>query len=639
MKLRFALASLATLALVFGSSTASATLTSSEKGQIKDFVASARTADAGRVRSLVARTDLAPEESVAVLSEALTQLAFTEQRAVFLRELVFGGASAPSRPLVAHVVVKSLLARADAIHQKYALGLDREPRALAELTSIYAFIDGTIANAGKPTLATHDPSAGIPSATYEECSKALRDHVEHNARWLKGDAAVPDTVARTRAQAHLALFDMLPDGLTRRVDAADRLALKGARRQMLIEWGILFEDGGKLEDGKVERVRQLLAKLGSVRGEIEAIASIDDPLPLTGRGPIVQAPRDEANPFGDEVTPGTFDGPTSAISHSLAVMVAKKALDAKSDLRARAEKDVVAASGDPMRILGRPLAPSVEHVVGAAVHLLLVDAPRAVDLAFVRLLDARPESAALLSDAMGTLDGISAPVTALKLAPYGAATGFTLEGHAWSMDRTGPALAVTGASRDGKLVSLAFLSTAKTPLKEAASWSEGGLSFSKLHGTPRAGLVPASAKEGLTVKLAGTGTKGYDVIVTRAPSDDVLLEGDLTVSSAPGGIVFRAASGRDAVKGGMLLVTPSGRVAMVTTDDAGAEAPLSAPIEPPPAMPVHVRIAVKGTKVEATVGKTKLEGTLPAGLAKGDIGFVAKRGANVEFAGFSLRKP
>lgn len=468
MKLRFALASLATMALMFASETASATLTSSEKGQIRDFVASARAADAGRVRSLVARTDLSPEESVSVLSEALAPLAFTEQRAVFLRELVFGGASAPSRPLVAQVVVKSLLARADAILQKYAGSLDHEPRSLVELTSIYAFIDGAIANAGKPTLAAHDASAGIPAAIYEECSKALRDHVEHNARWLKGDAAIAESAARTRTQAQLALYDMLPDGLTRRVDAAERLGLKGARRQMLIESGILFEDGGKLEDAKVERVRQVLTKLGAVRGEIEAIVATDVPLPLSARGLVVHAPHDEVNPFGDEVTAGTFDGPTSAVVHSLAVVATKKALDAKSELRARAENDSATVSGDSRRVLGKPLAPSVEHVVGAAVHLLLLDAPRAVDLAFVRLLDARPESAALLSDAIGTLDGASAPVTGIKLAPYGAATAFTIDGHTWSLERTGPALAVTGATRDGKVVSLTMLSTAKTPTKKAA---------------------------------------------------------------------------------------------------------------------------------------------------------------------------
>ena len=88
----------------------------------------------------------------------------------------------------------------------------------------------------------------------------------------------------------------------------------------------------------------------------------------------------------------------------------------------------------------------------------------------------------------------------------------------------------------------------------------------------------------------------------------------------------------------MLVVTPGGRAALVTSDDAGNEALLAAPIEPTPAMPVHVKITVKGTKVEAAVGATTVNGTLPATMSKGEIGLVAKRGAAVDLAGLSLKK-
>jgi hypothetical protein len=109
---------------------------------------------------------------------------------------VFGGASAPSRPLLA--VVRAALARADAIYQKHGSILDREPQSAAELAAIYAFLDGEIANAGKPTVAAHDPHAGIPPASYEVASKALPDHVDQHARWLKGDGPVAESVARVR---------------------------------------------------------------------------------------------------------------------------------------------------------------------------------------------------------------------------------------------------------------------------------------------------------------------------------------------------------------------------------------------------------------------------------------------------------
>lgn len=85
-------------------------------------------------------------------------------------------------------------------------------------------------------------------------------------------------------------------------------------------------------------------------------------------------------------------------------------------------------------------------------------------------------------------------------------------------------------------------------------------------------------------------------------------------------------------------MVPGGRTAILTSDDAGAEALLAAPIEPGPSMPVRFKVRVKGTKVEATVGETTLRGTLPATMAKGDVGLVAKRGASVEVTRFTLKK-
>lgn len=650
--------------LFLGATSAEAALTSSEKGQIRDFVASAHAENAVRVRSLVARTDLTVDESIAALSEAVTPVPFTDQRAIFLRELTFGVSSGSSRPLLAQAVTHAMLARADAVFQKYVGGLDHEPRAISELVAIYAFLDGTIANAGRPTLAAHDATAGISAAAYEQCSKELRDHVDHNARWLKGDVAVAESLGRVRAQAQAALVDMLPDGLTRRVDASDRLGLKGARRQMLTEWGILLQDAGKLDDAKAAKVREALVRLPGARVDLELLYAGEDRGPLRARGVVafVGGTPAEANPFGDELTPTTVDTSLSTVVHDLAVLSAKRALDNRGDLRLRAEQDAAAAKGEPGKMLGKPRAPSVDHVVGSAAHLLVLDAPRALDLAFVRVLGGRPESAALLSDAIGALaafavappNGAPAPgglslelgkgsgvttMSAIRLAPNGAAVGFALDGHTWSIDRTAPAFAVTRVTRDGQALSLAHLATARTPLRDGSTWTEGGWSFTKLRGTPRAGIAPASEKGGApTVKVVGSGPKGYDAIVTTSPGEDFVLEGDLVVRDAPGGVTFRAANGRDAVRGAMLVVTPGGRAALLTSDDQGNESLLAAPIEPAPSMPVHVKITVKGTKVEAVVGAATLSGTLPATLGKGDVGLVAKRGSSVDLASFSLKK-
>jgi hypothetical protein len=483
--MKFRAAFLAATLSILCATEARAELTSSEKGQIRDFVASARAENAVRVRSLVARTDLTASESIAALSEAVVPVPFNDQRAVFLRELTFGVSSASARPLLAHAVTTALLARADAVFQKYVGGLDHEPRPIAELVAIYAFVDGAIANAGRPTLAAHDPGAGISAAAYDDCSKALRDHVERNARWLKGDGAVAESLGRVRAQAQAALLDMLPDGLTRRVAAADRLGLQGARRQILTEWGILLADAGKLDDAAAGRVHQALARLPGARVDLELVYAGEDHGPLRTRGLVAYVGRgaSDANPFGEELTPTKVDPATSAIAQDLVVLAMKRAMDNRGELRLRAEQDAAATHGDPARTLGRPRAPSVEHLVGAAAHLLVLDAPRALDLAFVRAIGGHTESAALLSDAIGALaafpsgstDGgsglsielgngsVPTRMTAIRLAPNGAALGFALEGHTWAITRSAPTFAVTDITRDGQVLSLAQLATARAP--------------------------------------------------------------------------------------------------------------------------------------------------------------------------------
>jgi hypothetical protein len=462
-------------ALLLGAGPADAALTSSEKGQIKDFVAGARAENADKVRALVARTDLTPEESGAVLVESLTPVPFTDQRGIFLKELAFGGASAASRPVLVASVVRGLLARADSIYQRYVGGLDHDARAVQELVAIYAWLDGTIANAGKPTSAAHDSGAGIPPATYAECAKLLGEHVERQGRWLKGDGAIAPTVSRLRAQAQIALVDMLPDGLTRRVDAADRLALKGARRAMLTEWGVLFADAGKLDDTKVERVRQTLARLPAARSDL-SLVFVGDGGTIRARGPVTYTRvADERYPFFPASTPSSYDAELSGVLHDLAIVQARRALEERADLRTQAEADAAAATAAPERLLGRPRAPSAEHVVGAAIHALLIDADEARATSVTRLLDKHPETAALLSDALGALAvqapdvPPAAPATTpgkkidlgtksgwtpatVRLAPNGVAIAFVLGKTTWTIDRASPTYTVLGMRRDGQPV-------------------------------------------------------------------------------------------------------------------------------------------------------------------------------------------
>lgn len=640
--LLFSIVSLAALAA--GAKESRAALTSSEKAQLRDFVASARIENAGRVRTLVARTDHTEAESIAALVEAVTPVPWTPERAAFVKEVVFGGASAPSRPLLAGATTNALLARADSIYQKFTGGLDHEPKAVSELIAIYSFLDAEIANAPK--------QSGIPVASYEAASKAMRDHVEKNPRWLKGDGAIAESGGRVRAQGQTLLFDLLPEGTTRKIDAADRLGLKGSRRQILSDWGILLEDAGKIDEAKAAAIRAVLARLPGAREGVEVIfAGEDRGGQLRARGNIVYvgAPGADAYPFDNDVSAGTHDAPVSGITLDLSVLAARRALDKNLDLGKQSVADAAAAQLDPKKVLGRPRGPGVDQVIGAAIHLLMIDAPRAMDLAFMRHVDGRRESAALLSDALGALAvfsptpsqiDLAKPFTAVKLAPSGAVVGFTADGKAWAVDRGGANGTVTKVTRDGAPVTLGHLSTARTPTHEGMSWSDGGYTFTKMRGSPHVGLASSGEKgAGLTVKLVGTGTKGYDAAGTIPPDQDYVVEGDVKVIGAAGGIAIRAVQGRDAVRGAVLVFIPGagGRTMLASSDDAGAESLIGQPIDPTPAMPIHVKITVQSTKVEAVVGTTTIKGTLPAGLTKGEVAVIAKKGAIVEVTGFLIK--
>lgn len=433
---------------------AEAALTSSEKGQIKDFVAGARIEDAGKVRSLVARTDLAPEESTAALQAALTPVSFTEARGAFLKELVFGGASGPSRPVLALATVRALLARADALYSKYIGGLDHEPAAIGELVAIYGWLDTAIANAGQTTAQKHDVLMGISSDSYETAAKALEVHIKANARWLQASTTIPPSVGRVRAQAQIAFVDMLPDGLTRRVDAATRLGLQGARKGLLTTYGTLLADNGNVDDVHAGRVQQLFAHLPAARSDVELLYAGEDtpgkPAPLRARGTVVYVAPGGLWPFSGPPAE-SFDTVSGSITYDLAVLTAKRAIAARNELRQQADDDATAATGDANRLLGRPRAPSIEHVLGGAIQAVLTDAQTAIDIAARRHAGGRPETAALLADAIGALavsdgkDGTTvdagkgggwATISAIKLGPNGAASSFSFDGHTYAIDKT-----------------------------------------------------------------------------------------------------------------------------------------------------------------------------------------------------------
>jgi hypothetical protein len=647
---------------------AAAVLSPSEGAQIKQYVATAQPANAQRVRAFVARPDLSIDESVTAMSEALVPVVFNDARGAFLRDLVFGGASTPSRSVLALAATKGALARASDLLAKHAGDLDQHPEAVGELLKIYAFIDAEIAGTGPKRGLGRDPQTGISLQTYDDCAKALAQHIDKNPKWLKSDAQLSPGATRMRAQAQLALLDLMNESPTWRVDAADRLGLSGARRSFLTELGLLICDSGKATNPQIERVRAVLGRLPAARVDATAIYFGDDKPGVRARGQVLAVKSPLAatgggallvNPFPDDVEVGPTDPAASDLARELSLFAVKRALDTRGELRLQADRDVRSVTGDASRLLGKTDA-TTENALASAVHLLVTDAPRTVDLAFVRFLAQRPEAAAILCDALGVLaafasnttspDGLSLAVgkprgsdgstestlaTSVRLAPNGAAQSFTLVGHRWEITR-GDSGIVTGIRRDGQPLSLPMLTTARVPVTDAASWQDGGLAFVRLQGQPSGGVAG-----GNRVRVQGKSDNGFDAIATPAPSDDVVVEADVRVSGNGGGIMVHAVAGKDAIRGVTLLLTPTAgplHASLRASDESGAEIDL-APGESIPMAPVYrVKISVKGSKVDAVVAGKELHGTLPSGYAKGAVALRAKKGASVEATSFTMKK-
>src|SRR4051794_40182688 len=91
---------------------AHAALTSSEKAVVTSFVQKGEPSTAARVRALVARPDLSPEEIAEPLRKGYAGAPFDERHGLFTEALIGGPGSAASRNALAPAVVEALLERA-----------------------------------------------------------------------------------------------------------------------------------------------------------------------------------------------------------------------------------------------------------------------------------------------------------------------------------------------------------------------------------------------------------------------------------------------------------------------------------------------------------------------------------------------
>jgi hypothetical protein len=642
-------------ALLLTASPASASLTDSERAQVKGYIQGGQLATAQRVRSLVVRPDLSLEESANAIADAVVAVTFQPASAAYLHELVYGDVSLSVRPILAAAVTRAVVARAEAVLARDHV--DQHPDALAELSRLYAFVGAHIANAGHPQGTAHDPAIGIPASTYDDCVRTLAEHVQRNTRWLSPEAPVSPAFQRVRAQEELALFDLMNDTPTRRVDAAAALGLTGSRKKLLTELGLLVLDSGVADDARVQRLRSFYARVGGLAGGSLGAFSIDfgDARPeLVSRGAVVGVPVPLETPPSpvpsEEVDTVPVDLPLFMLAFELSKPAASRVLSLRPELREWADEDVQARGAPPGAMS------TVERIAGMMAELF-VDAPRAVDLSFSRVLAGRSRTAALLSDALGVIGTMAAAggaagltvsvgrssgnhgetermdASGLRLASTGAALSFQLDRRRWDLRRD-PTGEVSEVRCDGQPVTMAVLRLARVPVSEATSWTSGGLVFARLSGSPRAGVAAGSR-----IRVVGVGQAGVDAIATPSPSDDVLIEADLSVTGGEGGLVARAVSTKGAFQGVSLVLLPGApsRAVLRLSDGNGGDANVGQPVEIP-SDSVHAKLVVRGSVAEAMVGDVTLKSALPPALAHGDVALRAKAGATVEASGLVIRR-
>ncbi len=434
-----------------------ASLTPSEAEQVRHGVQNAT--DLARVRALVARPDLSADEAAGAMIPAMSATPFDAAHVGYQHDLVFGEGAAASRPVLAVASVRGAVARADAILNQHAPDLDRAPAPLAELGRIYAWIE---------QVAAADPAANVPDSARSQCERVLADHVARNATVLSPQVAVGPAVARVRAQAAIALLDLLPNATTRRIDAADALALTGARRALLVERGVLALDAGSTDD-RIAALRALYERLPALHDGVEAIVVGGDPATLKGRDAIITTPVDPGGNagamllWGSDVRSPPGDGWTTAVARGLATATVARVLDKTDKLFERVNRD------------GGPPA------VAAMTAMLILDAPDAIQVAARRLLAGAKESAACLADAIAVLatfvrsappaDGLTLPVgsskasglmgtqlTQVQIAANAAAFRCRIDGHTWQFDHDASGY-VDAMRRDGVPVTRAMVAS------------------------------------------------------------------------------------------------------------------------------------------------------------------------------------
>ena len=520
---------------------ARASLTTSETEQVRGYVASETHAD--RVRALVARPDL-------------------ERRRVGSGDDVGARGGDARRPADgvprrgrAGGADGRLAARARRGHRAGAAGAGRRPLcrstrrtsaqspALAEIARAYVFVAGEVSGRG-PRDDRRD------ARRCRACARRSRRARGGACCISTSPCPVPSRGCAPRPRS--SLLDAMPDGPTRRVDAADKLgahrrAARGARRAR----GCSCMDATGADARVAERAGAARAASRCTRGgrgrlrrgraralprHAALVVATDDAPP----GALAEA----ASPWATGGPPPAVEASTVVVARGLAEAAVRRAVDKRPALRASVERD------------GAP-------AVANAAAMLVVDAPRTLDVAAARSIAGKRETLAAVADALGVLAAFAPRRPGRRRARRSARPRpghprvARADGYRYRVPRRRSPLAHRPRSR--RAPSWASSATVLR-WRRRCSRRRASPQPKRSRGTARGSSSRASPGRP-SCHLRGTsrrvvGSSVSDAISAPAPGDDVAVDADLHVDGGPGGIVVRALPGTVGFKGVSLLVVP-----------------------------------------------------------------------------------
>jgi len=680
----------AALGLLFLSSSAEATLTDSEKAQIRDFYAKGDAVNAPRVRALLARPDLTPPEAGAMFAEATRRVPFDDKHQIFVKDLLFGPATAASRSELVPPVVSGLLARAAEVLG--GVTADDVQRA-QELMRIHRFVGREIASGGKPPREGHDGSISIRD---DSLRAVVADYRAHLTLPIFDPARLTGTLPAARAQAELTLLE-LASGLHATSDVASWITADAPQRAALEKSGVLVVGLGGAPPAKASAVVSMLASVAPAAQAASALW-IGKPWPhglasrrevLVAQAPLTGTRKVQGSRmWSSAVDPSTPDAALAEVAFVLgrAADSALSAADPAFAAMTQGALDRARAGGDGAFLAVESLVESLEATetsgtsrqpavplgsfVGRSVELLLLDAPRALSVALVRSLSGKNEPMeqfclALYITALGeggklkdsvTLGrpgdaGGVAPIEITKIRGTGFEIDhFTVDGHEYAVSRA-PGGAVSKVERDSRPLALSAIPHTRIPTVGGETWTlpanagargprvpAAPTELRRLFGHPEVGFVD----DGRTLVRSAPGSKGRDAVVAKGPAEEIELELDLSASGSPGAVVLRASAGATSYAGIALFVEPGDapRAWVVALDGSGGKFPLTnpTPLAKPTAKGHHVKAALKRDGVQVWIGDRAMTAALPNFLigGGGDVAFAPGEPGEIEVRNLRL---